>query len=574
MLLKFKMTRFLFFVLFLSDTLFLTAQHSLLKYDYPVNSDNYDEINPVLSYDEDKIYFTRIGSPDFDPTLWIDSVNVYENADEEQYQKYLQKVFKQIAGKEITNPSTSSFNQDIWVIQLDSQKNIMDLSHPGYPLNNALPNSICARFDDHDRFVLINQFEKSGGLDKGFSVTQQKKDEYSFPESIHIESFLVKADRVNLTCSPDQKILILAFPGKEGHMDLYVSYRIYHMFYTEPVKIKTGVNTTYDEMTPFLSGDTKTLYFASNRPESAGGTDIFSVQRLDENFMEWGDLQIYFPPLNSTKDEMYPCLPKEEKTILFSSNREGSFDLFQTSLFREKNISIKAEIFIINGQNQKQMPGELYWGAAYEAGKNDENFFRCRDGKHILNITENKPLMIQAVNRNLKSQAVIIDPQEVILQQNGYIRINLVLETNAPAPINNRAQKLEVLPFEQLLEKADSQEIKKTSAVFKNIMFEKSTANILERSLPTILTLGKFLKTNKNIKIEITGHTDNIGDVGALKQLSLDRANVIKDVLVKQGVDASRIFTSGKGDTQPLQDNESEVSRKQNRRVEIRIVKD
>jgi OmpA-OmpF porin, OOP family len=86
--------------------------------------------------------------------------------------------------------------------------------------------------------------------------------------------------------------------------------------------------------------------------------------------------------------------------------------------------------------------------------------------------------------------------------------------------------------------------------------------------------LGKFLKSHKNINIEISGHTDNIGDQGALKQLSLDRANVIKDILIKQGIDASRIFTSGKGDTEPLFDNITEASRKQNRRVEIRIVKD
>ena len=568
------MTRYLIFVLFLACNNKLSSQHSLLKYDYPVNSETYDEISPVLSYDEDKIYFTRIGSPDFEPTLWIDSVNVYENAEEEQYQQYLQKVFKQIAGKNISNPSTSSFNQDIWVIQLDSLKNIKDLSHPGYPLNNALPNSICARFDDHDRFVLINQFEKSGGLDKGFSVSQQKNDVYSFPEPIHIEAFYVKGDRVNLTCSPDQKILILAFPGPEGDMDLYISYRVYHMFYTEPKKIKTGVNTSFDEMTPFLSEDTKTLYFASNRPESTGGTDIFSVQRLDENFMEWGALNIFYPPLNSPQDEMYPCLPKEEKNILFSSNRDGSFDIFQTSLYREKNISVKVEIFIINGQNRKQMPGELSWGTAYESGKNKENFFRCRDGKHILQITENKPLIIQAVNRNLKSREVIIDPQEVILQHNGRLSIELVLEADAPAAVSGRSQKLEVLPFQQLLEKADSQEVKKTSAVFKNIMFEKATSNILDRSLPTILTLGKFLKTNKNIIIEITGHTDNIGDQGALIQLSSDRAIAIKTILVKQGIDPSRILTAGKGDTEPVTDNKTEASRKHNRRVEIRIVKD
>lgn len=550
------------------------GQHSLVTFDYPINTEVYDEIAPVMSFDDDKIFYTKVGSPDFHRKLLIDSMDVYEIFDESEYTAALRKVYKQIAGKEVEDVTSSTFNQDIWVVHLDSAYKAVDLSHPGYPLNDALPNSICARLDDHGRFVLLNQFDQIGGLDKGFSVSKMKGDEFSFPEPVHLEDFSVTSSRVHLTTSPDQKVFILSLPNADGNMDLYVSFRLYDMHYSIPVPLESPVNTPFDEMTPFLSHDGKTLYFASNRPESRGGTDIFCLTRADDTYLRWQEGPALHPPVNTAYDEMYPCLFDNENKMLFTSNRRGSHDIFMATLERDKEITIEIEIFMVNAATKSLMPAELYWGAAYEKGKEKENYFRCRDGKYKMVIKENKPLVIKAVNRNYSSQEIIIDPQEIWQYEGGKVHLDLSMKTESSAQEVVQKSFTDILPFRQLLEKSSTAEETKQSAVFKHIMFEKSTANVLDRSLPTILTLGKFLKMNKEVRIEITGHTDNVGEEEALKNLSAERADAIKNILVKQGIQAERIITVGAGSSVPIADNSKESSRKLNRRVEIRILKE
>lgn len=550
------------------------SQHSLVSFDYPINTDNYDEIAPVMSYDEDKIFFTRIGSPDFHPTLLIDSIDVHEIFNDTEYRAALQKVYRQIAGKDVHDVVSSSFNQDIWIIHLDDSFKATDLSHPGYPLNDALPNSICARLDDHGRFILLNQFERIGGLDKGFSVTQMIQQDFSFPESINLEGFHTTHSRVHLCSSADQKVFILSLPNEEGNMDLFVSFRLYDRFYSRPVPLDEPANTSYDEMSPFLSSDGKTLYFASDRPGTKGGLDIFSMTRQDDSFLNWGEVKPLYLPVNTAFDELYPCLFDDENRILFSSGRNGSQDIFMATLKREKTIEIDINIFMINAVTKALMPAELYWGPAYEDGRSKENYFRCRDGKYRLVIKENQPIIFQAFNRNFQSQAVIIDPQEVWQYDGGKVQLDLVMNTESASPETVRKSFTETLPFEQILQKSTEKSQETESAVFRNIMFEKSTANILDRSIPTILTLGKFLKMNKNIQVEITGHTDNVGDEAELLKLSADRAEAIKNLLVKQGIPAERIVAKGAGASFPIADNGKESTRKLNRRVEIRIQKE
>ncbi|MBK6564181.1 MAG: OmpA family protein [Saprospiraceae bacterium] len=552
----------------------IIGQHSLVKYDFPVNSDQYDEICPVLTYDEDKIFITRIGSPDFNPKLLIDSVDVYEIFDEEEYKKAIAKVYKQIASKEIHDVIASSFNQDIWTIILNKEKKPIDFEHPGYPLNNALPNSICSRFDNHNRFIIINQFDEIGGLDKGFSFTQMKGEEFTFPKAIEMDGFHVKSGNVNITCSSDQKILILSMPDDEGNMDLYLSERLYDMYYSKPLKLSTDINSPFNEITPFLSQDQKTLYFSSDRLESRGGTDIFKASRIDDTFLKWENVEPLLPPVNSEKDEMYPTLFDNETKLLFSSDRDGSFDIFQASLKRDKNISVDIEITIINGETLQKMPAELYWGLAYEPVKNKENYFRCRDGKYTLKIAENKPVVIHAMNRNLSSQEYLFDPQELWSANDKIKKVDLILNPENTSVRVVRETKVETLPFLELLTKKEQTQLSEKSSVFKNIMFEKSTAIVLPQSFASINSIGKFLKINKNIIIEILGHTDNIGEPEALQKLSLERAIAIKNILVSQGIESNRIIPKGFGDKKPLNDNSSEVLRRKNRRVEIRIVRD
>ncbi len=85
--------------------------------------------------------------------------------------------------------------------------------------------------------------------------------------------------------------------------------------------------------------------------------------------------------------------------------------------------------------------------------------------------------------------------------------------------------------------------------------------------------LANKLKENRNMKIQIIGHTDNTGSKASNIQLSRKRANRIKSILIRKGVSEKQITTIAKGESEPIADNTTKKGRQQNRRVEIKIIK-
>ena len=84
--------------------------------------------------------------------------------------------------------------------------------------------------------------------------------------------------------------------------------------------------------------------------------------------------------------------------------------------------------------------------------------------------------------------------------------------------------------------------------------------------------LATFLTENEDVTIRITGHTDNIGSDESNQILSEGRANAVKRDLIKRGIDPERIETEGKGESDPVVDNDTEEGRALNRRVEFTII--
>ncbi|MBM3324254.1 MAG: OmpA family protein, partial [Calditrichaeota bacterium] len=101
------------------------------------------------------------------------------------------------------------------------------------------------------------------------------------------------------------------------------------------------------------------------------------------------------------------------------------------------------------------------------------------------------------------------------------------------------------------------------------ITFETGKATIKDESMPIIEQMAELMRTNADLKVEIQGHTDNVGSPEANKKLSEERASAVKKALVDRGIAAERMSTAGFGDTQPVADNSTEEGRAKNRRVEL-----
>lgn len=119
--------------------------------------------------------------------------------------------------------------------------------------------------------------------------------------------------------------------------------------------------------------------------------------------------------------------------------------------------------------------------------------------------------------------------------------------------------------------KIDEAIIQKIEYAAKNVYFASGKFTLLSKSFKPLNDVAKIMNDNPDLKLDISGHTDNTGDAAKNQTLSENRAKSVLDYLVKKGVDASRITSAGYGQDQPIADNNTAAGRAKNRRVEIKV---
>jgi outer membrane protein OmpA-like peptidoglycan-associated protein len=108
--------------------------------------------------------------------------------------------------------------------------------------------------------------------------------------------------------------------------------------------------------------------------------------------------------------------------------------------------------------------------------------------------------------------------------------------------------------------------------VLKNLFFKWNSAVIEPESEPALNELHQFLSENPEIRINIIGHTDNTGTDAYNLTLSVERAQSVVDWLVEKGISTDRLDSEGRGEAEPVDSNDTEEGRANNRRVEFVIL--
>ncbi len=529
--------------------LFLFSGNSLIDVNYlaletlteEINTPHFDEIAPCISADGQTLYFTRVGYPVFDKTLIEGNTNIAESYGNDEYEQYLSNIFSILAGEKVENPIQSSFNQDIWVAR--SINNEFDkIEHPGFPLNNALPNSVSTIDPTNQDLIVINQFVEEGGMKKGFSkVRRDDLGNWTFPEAIEINNYHNSGPDVNVTMSTDGKVMIMALERSDGYgkSDLYVSFKTETGSWSTPKNLGRKVNSPFSEITPHLSEDMKTLYFSSKRGRK--GSDIFVQIRLDDTWEKWSAPKKFTSPINSKADDSHPYFNEATGYLYFTSKRNGSSDIFRVQLTKAKpkGLAIKAQI-------RDASTKEIINANVIVKKENYTESLRSYDGSIKLNLMEGEKCLIS-------------------ISKEGYFDFEKEITMNEKAQLSNGEfnLSLDLKPIETGI-----------SFTLEAIQFKQSKAFILKESYPSLDELFRFLQRNKNVHIQIAGHTDNVGDKKDLMWLSNDRAETIKIYLIEKGIDRTRLKSIGYGGNFPLNDNSTEVFRAENRRVEITISND
>jgi len=551
----------------------ILAQHKVERLPSPINTDEYDEICPVMSYDEEYLFYTKVGSPDFVKTLIENGQDLSITLSDEKYKEKLKRIYTLISGHTVSDPSVTTFNQDVWYARIDNGE-VHYPMHPGTPINNALPNSICSNYNEDKTFVVINQFGEEGGMNAGFSkIKLNDNATFSFPEPIEIQDLNLEGSDINLAMSADAQHVFIAMNSRDsyGDQDLYVSIKVLDNLYSKPINLGPNINTRHREATPYISQDRTKLYFASNRPGGVGGMDIYVCDRLDYSYEKWSTPKLLSQPINSKFDDSHPYIALDSDRIYFSTNRDGSSDIYKAQLIRDTILNEKVTIRIqaINGLTNKPMTAVINWGKAYEESYDD--FFNSRDGKLTYTFENAEPIKFMAENRRIKSQSHILDPVKLALE--GITEVDLVLRMSSSGEstidVVKRRRSPTKLPELKGIEK---ELVENQKVLLKSIKFVRSKPDVLSESFPALDELASVLARRSDLKIRIGGHTDNVGDKESLLKLSQDRADAIKVILVNKGARESQIETKGHGHTRPLNSNRNEKERQENRRVEITIL--
>ena len=114
--------------------------------------------------------------------------------------------------------------------------------------------------------------------------------------------------------------------------------------------------------------------------------------------------------------------------------------------------------------------------------------------------------------------------------------------------------------------------VKSEPIILKNVFFATASAELRPESVDELTRLKEMLEANASLRIQINGHTDNVGDDQSNLTLSDNRAKAVEDFLIQNGISSSRLSHKGFGETSPIDSNDTEIGRQNNRRTEFLIL--
>lgn len=333
--------------------------------------------------------------------------------------------------------------------------------------------------------------------------------------------------------------------GGFGSYDIWMSKLDDNAKWQTPVNLGPSINTPFDEQSPFIHPDNETLYFSSNGWPGLGNKDLFISRKSESG--DWQNPVNLGYPINSYGEETGLSISSDGTIAFFSSNNYnglGGFDIYSFDLpqsLRPKPVNyIKGNVF--DAITKKPLnalveivelgTGNSLYGSYSD--KVDGSFLAVlpNNKKYALNVFEDGYLFYTegfSTERYSQSEPILLD-----------------------VPLN----KIRV----------------GNKVILKNIFFDTNKYDIKDESKSELAVLIDFLNENKNVAIEIQGHTDDVGDDKANLMLSENRAKAVYNYLIKGGIDMRRLRYRGFGENAPIDSNDTVKGRANNRRTEFLIV--
>jgi hypothetical protein len=386
-------------------------------------------------------------------------------------------------------------------------------------------------------------------------------------------------------------------PGGMGSCDIYFSSLI-DRNWSEAINLRAPVNTSYWESQPSISADGKVLFFSSNRPGGFGGKDIWYSLLNDKN--SWTLPVNMGKTINTSGDEMSPFIHFDGKTLYYSSDGHvgmGGFDIYMTRMNVDNTWTVPQNLgYPINTYNDEM-------GLIIESNGQKAYFSSVRDninGKDIFSFDlyesarPNPVSYLKGKVYDKQTGKIIKADYELINLTTGIVSIKSSTDSKGnflvclPSGYNYgiNVSKPGYLFYSEsfLLEGLHSvlkPYIKKVSlsplkvgasTELANVFFEINSWNLKKESMSELNNLANLLLVNKELNMEIGGYTDSTGSTEHNLLLSEKRALSVVNYLIGMGVAPEKLKYKGYGNSSPLGDNMTIEGRKLNRRTEAKII--
>ncbi len=458
--------------------------------------------------------------------------------------------------------------EDIWVSDKDPVTGEwLPAVNVGPPLNTPGPNFITSvtLVDNEEVLVLGNRYGKKGRMYSGVSMSKRSGDDFDKPTAIEIENDYNYSTKVDyfMTESGESMILSAERDDSYGGRDLYVTFKK-GTIWSEPKNLGDDINTASDDFSPFLAQDGKVLYFSSAGYAGYGGSDIYVSIRLDDTWEKWSTPENLGSSVNSKGDDQYFSIPASGKHIYFS---RGDLD-DDTDIFRFK----ADDIFI--DKNSK-----LYASVSHlrEPSLRPDDFVRTIYG-NVLDAESNAGMsevevVLERLPDGLEMGRTMTGVNgDYTMGVRGGAKYGLTAKRNGFLSTNENFNLNELAANDSTRVDLNLSLIKAgTSIVLNNIFFEFNKTLLTTSSYSELRRLVELMKSGEIKKVEVSGHTDSVGDLAYNQNLSERRAQAVVNYMRSSGISTDRIIAVGYGESRPIAPNDTKANQGKNRRVEFKI---
>jgi len=470
---------------------------------------------------------------------------------------------RQYLPDDMRNILDNKFNEDVYVSFFNQDSVWEPAQNLGKPINSSLNEAAVFMHPAGDT-IYFYRGQKGGG-DIYFSVEQEgawgkpKKISSKIRSGQHESSFSLTGDGRQLYLVSDRKDLT------RGGLDIFTTQKDDKYEWGPLQNLGPVINTEFDEEGVRISPDGTTLYYSSNGPESMGGYDIFMTRKEPGGWSEPINLGY---PINTPGDDIF-YIQIDSVSAYVSANRVDSYgemDLYEIVFLPE----------IVEEEPVEEIDSSQIEVFVAPVVIPDPTF---RLNGEIRDADDSSAIMARIEIIDMELNQIVATT--ISDQASGYYSLSLKHKFSYGVEVDAAGYMfhLDIIEMADETEPKDMTrdfELKKIKVgekiVLRHIYFAFGKSDLTASSFTELDRVVDFLDKNPDLRIEISGHTDNIGSASVNENLSGARAKSVVDYLISNGIDTSRLEYAGYGFRQPIASNENEAGRAQNRRVEFKVI--